>query len=102
MTQRRNFTRGRRISGTLNNPSADEKAVFQALVTDDGHDPRVKYLVFQSEVGASGTVHIQFYCMFNLALTARPIHAILGARVHFERSRGTPGQNQHYCLKPHD
>ncbi len=101
MTQRRNFTRGRRVTGTLNNPTGVEKAVFQALVTDDGHDPRVKYLVFQSEVGANGTRHIQFYCIFNLACRARTVHAILGARCHFDASRGTPGQNQHYCLKPH-
>ncbi len=100
--QRRNFRRGRRITGTLNNPTVEEKAVFQALVDDDGHDPRVKYLVFQSEVGANGTPHVQFYCMFNVALTARQVHTLLGPRVHFDASRGTPGQNQHYCLKPHD
>ncbi len=86
----------------MNNPSVAEKAVFQALVTDDGHDPRVKYLVFQSEVGSTGTLHIQFYCMFNAQEGLRAIHAILGARCHFDASRGTPGQNQHYCLKPHD
>ncbi len=102
MAQRRTFRRARRVSGTLNNPTVAEKAVFEALVTDDGHDPRVKYLVFQSEVGATGVIHIQFYCMFHAQLGLRPIHDILGARVHVDASRGTPGQNKHYCLKPHD
>ncbi len=100
--QRRTFRRARRVTGTLNNPSVAEKAVFQALVTDDGHDARVKYLVFQTEVGAAGVTHVQFYCMFLAQLGLRAIHAILGPRCHFDASRGTPGQNQHYCLKPHD
>jgi len=102
MTQRRNFTRGRRVTGTLNNPTGADRALFQALVTDDGHDPRVKYLVFQTEVGANGTVHIQFYCMFSVQMRARAVHTVLGARCHFDLSRGTPGQNKHYCLKPWD
>ncbi len=103
LMQGRNFRRGRRVCGTLNTPTEDERARFQALVTDRGHDPRVKYLVFQTEVApTTGTIHIQFYCMFSTALTARPIHGILGARVHFDRCVGTAGQNKHYCLKPHD
>ncbi len=83
-------------------PTVEERAHFQALVTDDGHDPRVKYLVFQSEVAASGLHHIQYYCIFNIVCRARQAHAILGARVHFDVSLGTPAQNKHYCLKPHD
>jgi len=100
LVRHRNFTRGRRVTGTLNNPTALERAHFVALATDAGHDPRVKYLVFQSEVGATGVHHIQFYCIFTESMRARTVHGILGPRCHFDASRGTPAQNKHYCLKP--
>ncbi len=103
MTQLRNFRKGRRVCGTLNTPSQAERTHFQELCTDDGHDPRVKFLVFQTEVApTTGTIHIQYYCIFSESVRARQAHAILGARVHFDLSRGTPAQNRHYCLKPHD
>ncbi len=99
---RRNFTRGRRLTGTLNNPSVDERADFVALCTDDGHSTMIKYIVFQSEVGASGVHHLQFYVIFSESVRARQAHAVLGPRVHFDASRGTPAQNKHYCQKPLD
>jgi len=99
---RRNFARGRRVTGTLNNPSADERAVFVDLCTDDGHSPEIKYIVFQSEIGASGVHHIQFYVMFNTALRARAVHGLLGTRCHFDASRGSAASNKHYCGKPWD
>ena len=95
------FTRGRRVTGVLNNPTAEERAHFVGLCTDDGHDPRIKYLVFQSEVGRSGTHHLQYFCIFNTVVRARQAHGILGRRVAFDRTHGTPAQNKHYCLKPH-
>lgn len=94
------FTRGRRVTGTLNNPTAAERAHFSALCTDAGHDPRIKYLVFQSEVGVSLVHHIQYYCIFETSMRARQAHAVLGPNVHFDLSRGTPAQNTHYCQKP--
>jgi len=101
LTQRRNFTRGRRVTGTLANPTAEERAHFVSLV-GEAHDARVKYLVFQSEVAAGGLHHIQYFCIFSESVRARQAHRILGPNVHFDLSRGTPAQNKHYALKPHD
>ncbi len=102
MHVQRNFVRGRRVTGTLNNPTLEERTHFVELCTDDGRSRLVKYLVFQSEVGSQGVVHLQFYCIFTESVRARQAHRVLGPRVHFDASRGSAIQNTHYCLKPHD
>ncbi len=56
------------------------------------------YLVYQEEIGESGTYHFQGYCEFTKRLTFNTAKTVLGgAQVHVERRRGTQAQAIAYC-----
>lgn len=70
----------------------------------EGHiefDPeKMKYLVYQEEVGENGTYHFQGYCEFTNKLSLNPAKALLGgASVHIERRRGSQEQAITYAKK---
>ncbi len=75
---------------TLNNPT----------VLDDTYAvPGQKFLCWQVEKGASGTVHIQGVVTFTAGVSAATARTrILGA--HAEYMKGTLVQAVHYCEKP--
>ncbi len=73
---------------TLNNP--------EGMV--DFCSQRMDYLVYQEEIGDSGTYHFQGYCEFTKRLTFNTAKAMLGGpTVHVERRRGTQAQAIAYC-----
>ena len=57
-----------------------------------------KYLCYQRECGANGTVHIQGYVIWNNRRTLNSCRAI-NARAHWEIRRGTHDQAVEYCTK---
>ena len=61
-----------------------------------------KYIVFQQERGAAGTPHLQGYAQRAQPTEFNTWKRLLGARCHFEQSRGTPAQNRVYCTKDAD
>ncbi len=63
-------------------------------------DETMQYLVYQEEIGDSGTYHFQGYCEFKTALHLNSVKAVLGGdSVHIERRRGTAQQAIAYSKK---
>lgn len=91
-------SRNYRYCATLNNPTTEEFAALDQAKTD----PRIKFLVYQSEVApSSGTPHLQIY--FEL-FTAKTLTACKRAfdwlqRAHIEVALGSRADNQAYCTK---
>ncbi len=84
------MARYRNVVFTWNNPSGE-------IEFEDG---RMQYLVYQEEVGASGTYHFQGYCEFTSPVTHNTAKQMLGGpTVHIERRRGTQAQAIAYCKK---
>ncbi len=70
----------------------------------DGHldfdEDKMEYLVYQEEVGDSGTYHFQGYCEFKEQISLNPAKELLGgATVHLERRRGSQEQAIAYAKK---
>jgi Putative viral replication protein len=82
---------------TINNPSETEIAILKLQVGD--FVTKIKYLVWQHERGASGTLHIQGYAIGNRDYTLGQWKKYLTNRAHIERARGTPPENKLYCTK---
>ncbi len=75
---------------THNNPT-------EALVFDPAE---MQYLVYQEEIGASGTYHFQGYCEFLRRKRLNAAKLLLGGPgVHIEGRRGTQAQAIAYCKK---
>ncbi len=84
------MARYRNCCWTLNNP--EEATVFD--------DDTMQYLVYQEEIGESGTYHFQGYCEFLTALCLNTVKRLLGGDgVHVERRRGTQDQAIDYCKR---
>ncbi len=82
------MARYRNVCWTLNNP--------EGMVDFDHHE--MEYLVYQEEVGESGTYHFQGYCEFTKQISLMRAKALLGgATVHVERRRGSQAQAIAYC-----
>lgn len=63
-------------------------------------DERMEYLVYQEEIGETGTYHFQGYCEFTNKLSLNSAKALLGgASVHLERRRGNQTQAIAYAKK---
>ena len=81
---------------TLNNPkiTADELvALLEPL--------EVRYLVFQLEVGDSGTPHFQGYVVFKNKKRLSPLtKAILPSSAHWSVAKAGATKNRDYCTKP--
>lgn len=86
----------RNVCFTLNNFTRLERQRLTEL-TD-----HVRYIVFGTEVGDSGTPHIQGYAEFLNQHTVSAMKRMLGERTHFEMRRGTPKQAAGYCKKGED
>ncbi len=80
--------RYRNVCFTLNNP--EDMIMF---------DDSMEYLVYQEEVGDSGTYHFQGYCEFAKQVTLQQAKNHLGATVHIERRRGSQAEAIAYCKK---
>ncbi|AUM61658.1 Rep [uncultured virus] len=89
---------------TVNNPE------FDILYPDGLEGSGIQYLVYQKELGAEGTPHLQGYVYFRTTkklsaikkLTFRTPERINRKpfeRAHLEISRGTPEENKTYCTK---
>ncbi len=75
---------------TLNNP--------EGLIDFDAE--RMGYLIYQEEVGESGTHHFQGYLELKNKLALSAVKVCLGSEtVHIERRRGTQQQAIDYCKK---
>ncbi len=60
----------------------------------------MEYLVYQEEIGDSGTYHFQGYCEFKSQTRLAAVKAVLGGdSVHIERRRGTAAQAIAYSKK---
>ncbi len=57
-----------------------------------------EYIVYQTEKGENGTVHIQGYVYFKEAKTMKRIKKDL-ARAHLMRANGSHASNRDYCTK---
>jgi len=88
---------------TINNPTS--RTLFP-----DGLSEGIKYIIYQFEVGAEGTPHLQGFIYF-VKPKRRSAVAKIGyknaedalvspfAHAHLEVARGTPQQNKDYCTK---
>lgn len=87
-----------RWSFTWNNYTAEDCALLDSL-----HEAgKVRYLVYQREVGEQGTPHLQGFVQLKQSRLAAMVSLFGGSgHAHFSIARGTPEQNRHYCLKPH-
>jgi len=92
-------TRNRRWVFTINNYSASDVTRLKSLF-DDG---KVKYIIFQAEVGAQGTPHLQGYVEVSSLKSLKQMKVLIGgsatSSVHLEIARGTPQQCADYCRK---
>lgn len=79
---------------TLNNPSADELVKLRAYAASD----RVRYAIWQSEVGENGTSHLQGYLELRRRTSRGTLHRMF-RRIHFEARRGTREEARNYCTK---
>lgn len=79
---------------TLNNPKPHHEKKIRRL--------DYSYLVFQVEIGAEGTPHIQGFIQFQEKKRLSAIKKLVSKRVHWEKRRGTPQEASHYCKKPVD
>jgi len=85
------MSRAKRWCFTLNN---------YASLLDPALWEKVSYLVYQEEIGESGTTHLQGYIEFSDPRTLATVRALDGlAGAHFEVAKGSPEQNQNYCRK---
>ncbi len=83
-------------------------ALFRCVVftwnNPDGHlefvADKMEYLVYQEEIGESGTYHFQGYCEFSNRIRHAAAKELLGgARVHLEPRMGTQAQAIAYAKK---
>ena len=98
--------RALRFCGTLNNPTEEERKVFES---EDGWGSFTKYRMYGKEVGASGTPHLQIYfelkSVHTVAGLQKKIRAAQGAipsRYALFVCKGTARQNIDYCSKGGD
>ena len=79
---------------TWNNPDLDENTLADRLKTL----PKVRYAVFQLEVGENGTPHYQGYIEFTQTVTWTALKNI-NPTLHIEIRRGTRQEARQYCMK---
>ena len=76
---------------TINNPSSEDEDVVLNVLP-------FKYLVYQYEIGESGTFHMQGYCVLHNRLRLTSLKKLL-PYAHFEVRKGTHEQAKAYCTK---
>jgi hypothetical protein len=86
--------RARSYCFTLNNPNNDEiQKVKNYCVT------KSQCHIIGSEIGESGTPHLQGYIRFKNAVRFTTLQKALGGRAHIEKCKGTEQENLDYCSK---
>lgn len=89
--------RSRAYSWTLNNWTQQEKDHLMNLNMEENG---IKYLCWGEEIApTTGTAHLQGYVYFVNKRTMSVAHHILGSRIAFLQSQGSPEQNRAYCSK---
>lgn len=86
--------RARGWTWTRNNPPMTP----DDLLTTFREDARIRYAVFQREVGENGTPHYQGYFEFHQPVTLTAVTRLVPG-AHFEKRRGTMQQAADYCKK---
>ncbi len=86
---------------TLNNPTEEEKRFWKSLldVADFREDYFVRYVIFQTELGESETIHLQGYVELSKQMRLNEVRRKFGNRVHYEHRRGTQQQAIDYSKK---
>lgn len=80
---------------TLNNYDSEiDVAINNYFSGSDG----LVYIVYQREVGESGTPHLQGYASFDRRRTLASVRTFLDT-AHWEIMRGTPAEARAYCTK---
>lgn len=100
---------------TLNNPTNDElnKMLLKFTTPEEygkeinGYHPtnnsQVKYVIWQYEIGESGTPHFQGYVHFTRSKLMKSVKIFFEIdRMHLEPARGTLDENITYCSKNTD
>ena len=81
----------RSMCWTLNNPTQEE--------IDHIKNGPFKFIVFQEEVGASGTHHLQGYCQMGNPTGFNSWRKLVSPKAHFTVPDGSPRSNFDYCTK---
>lgn len=89
------FMRARTVCFTWNNYDDFDVVLLENLEAKD----TVRYLVAQTEVGASGTPHLQGYLELYRPLSLAALKKMFSPAVHFEARRGTQAEAIAYCQK---
>lgn len=79
---------------TLNNPTEEEVQVYKGMLSSSA----VRYGLFQREVGALGTPHLQGYFELSRPRALSTVRTMF-PRIHAEPRRGSRDQARDYCLK---
>lgn len=58
-----------------------------------------KFIVFQREIGATGTHHLQGFCQMGNPTGFNTWRKLVSPRAHFEASKGSARDNYEYCTK---
>nr|QXP07674.1 MAG: replication associated protein [Arizlama virus] len=82
--------RGKFWCFTINNPG-DYRPVFV--------EEMMRYMVYEQEKGAEGTLHLQGYIACKATQRMATIEALVGGHAHLERAQGSEEQNKTYCTK---
>lgn len=86
---------------TINNYSAEVLAALHRIISeinDNGHDA-VRFLVFQEEIGDTGTPHVQGYVILKKKVRMTQAKSHLPGRPHMEIRKGTHQEAKDYCTK---
>lgn len=75
---------------TINNPDNDYVVLFNELL--------MEYVVYQYEIGESGTKHIQMFLIMKKVVRMSGIKKLFPT-AHIESMKGTPSQARAYCMK---
>jgi len=83
---------------TINNPRSKHGHVASDI--DKVKSWIFNYMVFQLEVGAEGTPHLQGFVQFPKEMRLKQLKKDCHKRAHWEPRRGSAYQAAHYCKKP--
>lgn len=93
------FMRSRRWTWTLNQPTAEEKALLSELI-ESLPTSTVGYLIYGEEIApTTGTIHLQGYLEMKQSVRMTAVKNLISQRLHLEVSKGTALQNKEYCMK---
>lgn len=80
---------------TINNP-VEQGVELLARVSEHRH---FRFLIFQKEIGESGTPHYQGYLELKAQMRCNAVNVLLGGHAHLEGRRGTRMQARDYSSK---